>query len=84
MSALVVGAPPGELAWRMRPSKFCVVAAVTKRLAPYLVEATVIPMLLFYGFLITLDLSGRSWRRSGGPTRRWLDGSSGAARSRPC
>jgi Protein of unknown function (DUF3159) len=56
MSAIVVGAAPGELAWRMFPSKFGVVAAVTKRLVPYLVEASLIPMLLFYGFLITLDL----------------------------
>jgi hypothetical protein len=57
MSAVVVRDAPGELAWRMLPSKLCAVAAVTKRLVPYLIEATVIPMLLFYGFLIMLDLT---------------------------
>jgi hypothetical protein len=57
MSAIVVRDTPGELAWKMFPSKLCVVAAVTKRLVPYLVEATLIPMLLFYGFLITLDIT---------------------------
>jgi Protein of unknown function (DUF3159) len=57
MSAIAVGDAPVELAWRMFPSKLCVVGAVTKRLVPYLIEATLIPMLLFYVFLITLDLT---------------------------
>jgi hypothetical protein len=41
----------------MLPSKLSVVAAVTTRLVPYLIEATLIPTLLFYGFLVTLDLT---------------------------
>jgi intracellular septation protein A len=56
MLATVVRDAPAEMAWRMRPSKVAVVAAVTKRLVPYLIEATLIPMVLFYGFLLTLDL----------------------------
>lgn len=43
-------------AWRMNPSKLSVVWAVARRMVPYLIEATVIPTLLFYTFLITLDL----------------------------
>jgi hypothetical protein len=43
--------------WRLHPSKFSVVGAVTKRLVPYLIEATLIPTLLFYGFLVTLGLT---------------------------
>ena len=57
MSAMVVRDAPAELPWKMLPSKLCVVAAVTKRLVPYLIEATLIPTLLFYGFLLTLDLT---------------------------
>jgi len=56
MLATVVGDAPAEVAWRMRPSKVAVVVAVTKRLVPYLIEATLIPTVLFYVFLITLDL----------------------------
>jgi hypothetical protein len=52
---IIPEAPP-ELAWRMQPSKLSVVAAVTRRLLPYLIEATLIPTLLFYAFLIALDL----------------------------
>jgi Protein of unknown function (DUF3159) len=47
---------PPELAWRMHPSKASVVMAVTRRMVPYLVEATVIPTALFYVFLITFEL----------------------------
>jgi len=36
----------------MRPSKFSVVRAVGKRMVPYLIEATLIPSLLFYGLLV--------------------------------
>ena len=42
--------------WRADPSKLSVVWAVVRRMVPYLIEATVIPTLLFYAFLITLDL----------------------------
>ena len=38
--------------WRMRPSKFSVVGAVGKRMVPYLIEATLIPSLVFYGLLM--------------------------------
>jgi hypothetical protein len=40
----------------MHPSNLSVVRAVTRRLLPYLVEATLVPMLLFYICLQTLDL----------------------------
>ena len=45
-----------ELTWRMHPSKLSVVIAVTRRLVPYLIEATLIPSVLFYAFLITFGL----------------------------
>jgi uncharacterized membrane protein len=56
MSAATIAGAPDELVWRLHPSKGAVVVAVTKRLVPYLIEATLIPTLLFYAFLITLDL----------------------------
>jgi hypothetical protein len=56
MPAIVVGDPLAELAWRPLPSKISVVVAVAKRLVPYLIEATLIPTLLFYSFLLTLGL----------------------------
>jgi hypothetical protein len=56
MTGTIIAEPPVELAWRMHPSKLSVVAAVTRRLIPYLIEATLIPTLLFYAFLITFDL----------------------------
>ncbi|MET0324144.1 MAG: VC0807 family protein [Ilumatobacteraceae bacterium] len=37
--------------WTMHPSKFSVIRAVTRRLVPYLIEATVIPTVLFYVML---------------------------------
>jgi hypothetical protein len=57
---------PPEFAWRMDPSNASVVVAVAKRLTPMLIEATLIPTLLFYGFLVTLDLrwafvAGLAW-----------------------
>ena len=45
-----------DAAWRMHPSKLSVVTAVTRRMVPYLVEATLIPTALFYTFLITFGL----------------------------
>ncbi len=42
--------------WQMNPSKLSVVIAVARRMVPYLIEATIMPTLLFYGLLITLDL----------------------------
>jgi len=56
MAATIIAEAPPELAWRMHPSKLSVVAAVTRRLVPFLIEATLIPTLLFYAFLITADL----------------------------
>lgn len=55
-----------EQTWRMDPSSASVVKAVAKRLVPMLVEATLIPTLLFYAFLVTLDLrwafvAGLAW-----------------------
>ncbi len=37
----------------MRPSRRVVIAAVTRRLLPYLVEATIVPTALFYLLLVT-------------------------------
>jgi hypothetical protein len=48
---------PDDEAWRLHPSKLSVVGAVTKRLVPYLIEATLIPTALFYGFLVAFGLS---------------------------
>ncbi|HWC68371.1 MAG TPA: VC0807 family protein [Acidimicrobiales bacterium] len=56
MTATIIAESPIDPAWRMHPSKLSVVAAVTRRLVPYLIEATLIPTLLFYAFFITLDL----------------------------
>jgi hypothetical protein len=42
--------------WRMHPSKFSVVKAVARRMVPYLIEATLIPSVLFYVFFATLEL----------------------------
>jgi uncharacterized membrane protein len=47
---------PGDVAWRMDPSKASVVRAVGRRMVPYLIEATLIPTTLFYVFLITFEL----------------------------
>ena len=44
--------------WRLRPSRRCVLGAVVRRLIPYLIEATVIPTLLFYGLLV---FGGMRW-----------------------
>ena len=42
--------------WRLHPSKFSVVKAVGRRMVPYLVEATLIPSILFYAFFVSLEL----------------------------
>ena len=47
---------PVDVAWRMNPSKGSVVKAVGRRMVPYLIEATLIPMALFYVFFITFEL----------------------------
>ena len=56
MSTAIITEGFADPSWRLSPSKLSVVGAVTRRLVPYLIEATLIPSLLFYGFLITLDL----------------------------
>lgn len=45
-----------ELDWTMHPSKLAVVQAVVRRLVPYLIEATLIPTVLFYVLVTTLEL----------------------------
>ena len=45
-----------EVLWRLHPSKLSVVKAVGRRLVPYLVEATLIPTLLFYVCLMAFGL----------------------------
>ena len=42
--------------WHLRPSRRRVVAAVTRRLVPYLIEATIIPTALFYTLLLVGDM----------------------------
>ena len=45
-----------DVCWRLHPSKASVIKAVTRRMVPYLIEATLIPTALFYVCLVTLDL----------------------------
>jgi len=47
---------PADPSWRLHPSKLAVLVAVIRRLVPTIVEASLIPTLLFYIFLFTLDL----------------------------
>lgn len=42
--------------WQLRPSRRRVVGAVVRRLVPYLIEATVIPTVLFYVLLVAADM----------------------------
>src|SRR5215204_2561020 len=56
MSAATIAEGAADLSLRLHPSKLSVVGAVTRRLVPYLIEATLVPTVLFYAFLITLDL----------------------------
>lgn len=57
MSVVTISPEPTGEEWRMNPSKAHVVRAVTIRMVPYLIEATLIPTLLFYVFFTTLGLS---------------------------
>ena len=45
-----------EETWTFHPSKWSVAAAVVRRLVPQLIEASLIPTLLFYAFLLTAGL----------------------------
>jgi uncharacterized membrane protein len=45
------------MGWTLHPGKLSVIGAVTKRLVPYLVEATFVPLVLFYVFLISFGLT---------------------------
>jgi hypothetical protein len=56
VDALVIPATGPDSSWRLHPSKFGVVKAVTRRLVPYLIEATLIPTCIFYVVLATLEL----------------------------
>ncbi|MEP6660292.1 MAG: VC0807 family protein [Acidimicrobiales bacterium] len=57
MTATTIFVPPAELAWRLHPSKLSVVGAVIRKMVPYLIEATLVPTVLFYAFLIAMNLS---------------------------
>ncbi len=58
MSATTLDQAQADPAWRLHPSKLSVVRAVTRRLVPYLIEATLIPTVLFY---VSLLLFGLKW-----------------------
>ena len=53
---LALAREPADVAWRMNPSRVSVVKAVGRRMVPYLIEATLIPMALFYLFFIMFEL----------------------------
>ena len=46
-----------EMGWTLHPGKLSVIGAVTRRLVPYLVEATFVPLVLFYVFLLSWGLT---------------------------
>ena len=46
-----------ELGWKLHPGRLSVIGAVVRRLVPYLVEATFVPLVLFYVFLVSVDLT---------------------------
>jgi hypothetical protein len=55
--AYAADAVAADLGWRMRPSRRSVVGAVVRRLFPYLIEATVVPTVIFYSLLaVTTEL----------------------------
>jgi Protein of unknown function (DUF3159) len=57
MSATAVSPiEPPDVAWRMNPSKLSVIKAVGRRMVPYLIEATLIPTVLFYVVFVTTEL----------------------------
>jgi hypothetical protein len=58
----VHGVAAEALGWQLRPSRRSVVVAVTRRLVPYLVEATIIPTALFY---VLLMAGGMPWALGG-------------------
>ena len=65
-AATIESEPTADQTWRLQPSRASVVTAVAKRLMPMLAEATLIPTLLFYAFLVTVDLrwafvAGLAW-----------------------
>jgi hypothetical protein len=49
-------ADAGEIGWQLRPSRRRVIGAVARRLTPYLIEATIIPTVLFYVLLVLGDM----------------------------
>jgi Protein of unknown function (DUF3159) len=57
MSAPIIPGALGDVAWSMHPSKLVVMGAVTRRLVPYLIEATLIPTVVFYVCLVELNLT---------------------------
>jgi intracellular septation protein A len=62
-------APIIDESWTMEPSKFSVVRAVGRRLVPHLIEATLIPTILFYLGLATLGLR---WGLAAALTWSWI------------
>jgi hypothetical protein len=84
MSVATLTEASADLSLRLHPSKLSVVAAVTRRLVPYLIEATLIPTLLFYAFLITLDLRWESSPPWGGATPPSPDAWSAGGRFLAC
>ena len=54
MSAKIQSGATDEVSWRLHPTKLSVVRAVGRRMVPYLVEATLIPTVLFYVFLASI------------------------------
>ena len=55
-ASTILSLEPADVAWRMNPSRVSVVKAVGRRMVPYLIEATLIPMALFYLFFIMFEL----------------------------
>jgi len=53
-TASVLEAP--DVAWQLNPSKLSVVRAVGRRMVPYLIEATLIPSVLFYVTFVAFEL----------------------------
>lgn len=56
MPATITPVTSAEADWRLHPTRLSVVRAVGRRLLPFLIEATVIPTILFYVFLASLGL----------------------------
>ena len=49
------GETAGDVTWRLHPPKRSVVVAVVRRLIPTLIEATLIPTVLFYVVVARFD-----------------------------